>query len=48
MGDTIAVEASKLQSVELYDTIADNTTIETLSDNILDFSQSNPFGEDNF
>jgi hypothetical protein len=48
MGDTIEVEASKLQSVELYDTIADNTTIETLSDNILDFSQSNPFGEDNF
>ena len=48
MGDSITVEASKLQSVEIYDTIADNTTIETMSDNILDFSQSNPFGEDNF
>ena len=34
--------------VELYDDFADNTTIETLGDNIVDFSQSNPFGEDNF
>ena len=48
MGETITVEASKLQSVESYDDIADNTTIESFADNIVDFSQSNPFGEDNF
>ena len=48
MGETITVEASKLQSVETYDDIADNTTIESFADNIVDFSQSNPFGEDNF
>ena len=48
MGDTIVVAQSKLQNVELYDTIADNTSIETIGDNILDFTQNNPFGEDNF
>jgi hypothetical protein len=48
MGDTIVVEQSKLQNVEIYDTIADNTSIETIGDNILDFTQNNPFGEDNF
>ena len=48
MGETITVEVSKLQSVETYDNIADNTTIESFADNIVDFSQNNPFGEDNF
>ena len=48
MGDSIVVAQSKLQSVEIYDTIADNTSIETIGDNILDFTQNNPFGEDNF
>ena len=48
MGDSIVVEQSKLQNVEIYDTIADNTSIETIGDNILDFTQNNPFGEDNF
>ena len=48
MGDTIVVAQSKLQNVEIYDTIADNTSIETIGDNILDFTQNNPFGEDNF
>jgi hypothetical protein len=48
MGETITVEVSKLQSVETYDDIADNTTIESFADNIVDFSQNNPFGEDNF
>ena len=47
MGDTITVSASK-NTVELIDTFADNTAIETLGDNIIDFSQNNPFGEDNF
>ena len=48
MGDSIVVAQSKLQNVDLYDTIADNTSIETIGDNILDFTQNNPFGEDNF
>jgi len=48
MGETVTVAASKLQSVELFDSIADNTTIESFADNIVDFSQNNPFGEDNF
>jgi hypothetical protein len=48
MGATVEFLPSKLDDVELYDDFADNTTIETLGDNIVDFSQSNPFGEDNF
>ena len=48
MGETVTVAASKLQSVEVFDSIADNTTIESFADNIVDFSQNNPFGEDNF
>lgn len=47
MGDTITVSASK-NTVELIDTFADNTALETFGDNIIDFSQNNPFGEDNF
>jgi|TARA_R110001632_G_scaffold79506_5_gene178062 hypothetical protein len=47
MGDTITISASK-DTVSLIDTFADNTVIETLGDNIIDFSQNNPFGEDNF
>lgn len=45
---TINLVASRLDNVETYDAIADNTTIETFGDNIVDFSQNNPFGEDNF
>jgi len=47
MGATVTLLASKLE-VEIYDELADNTTIETLGDNIVDFTQNNPFGEDNF
>ena len=47
MGSTATILTSKL-SVETYDALADNTTIETFGDNILDFSQSNPFGDDQF
>jgi len=47
MGDTITISASKDQ-VSLVDTFADNTVLETFGDNIIDFSQNNPFGEDNF
>jgi hypothetical protein len=35
-------------TIESIDAIADNITIETEGDNILDFSESNPFGEDNY
>jgi hypothetical protein len=47
MGATVEFLPSKLE-VEQYDELADNTTIETFGDNIVDFSQNNPFGEDNF
>jgi len=48
MGREIIVEPSKLDNVETYDDVADNQTIESFADNILDFSENNPFGEDNF
>lgn len=35
-----------IANVETVDTLADNFTIETEADAILDFSESNPFGED--
>ena len=47
MGSTVKLLDSKL-NVESYDSLADNKTIETIADNIVDFSQSNPFGEDNY
>ena len=48
MGREIIVYADKLENVDTYDAVADNNEIETIADNILDFSESNPFGEDNF
>lgn len=48
MGGKIEVFADRLDEVEAYDDLADNETIETIADNILDFSEGNPFGEDNF
>ena len=48
MGREIIVSADKLENVDMYDDVADNITIETIADNILDFSENNPFGEDNF
>jgi len=47
MGSTIEVLESKL-NIESYDSLADNKTIETIADNIIDFSHTNPFGEDNY
>ena len=35
-------------TIEDIDAVADNITIETEADNILDFSEENPFGEDNY
>lgn len=47
MGSTIKTLDSKL-NVEAYDALADNKIIETIADNIIDFSQKNPFGEENY
>lgn len=35
-------------TIEVMDAVADNITIETEADNILDFTEENPFGEDNY
>jgi hypothetical protein len=43
----VTILPSKL-TVELIDNFADNTSIEIYADTIIDFTQSNPFGEDNF
>ena len=37
-----------IANVDLFDTLADNITIETNADSILDFTETNPFGEDNY
>ena len=37
-----------IANVESVDALADNFTIETIADNILDFTETNPFGEDNY
>jgi len=34
-----------IDNIENYDAAADNTTIETIADDFLDFTESNPFGE---
>jgi len=40
--------ATTIDELERIDSIADNQTTETFADNIIDFSETNPFGEDNF
>ena len=40
--------AETLAELEEYDPLADNATIENFGDNIVDFSETNPFGEDDF
>jgi hypothetical protein len=37
-----------IANVESFDSIADNFTIETNADSILDFTETNPFGESNY
>ena len=39
---------SAIANVESFDLMADNFTIETIADNIIDFSETNPFGEQNY
>lgn len=44
----VTTGATTIQELEQIDPIADNATHEALADNIVDFTASNPFGEDNF
>ena len=37
-----------IQGIESIDALADNFTIETIADGILDFDEKNPFGDDNY
>lgn len=46
--DYILTSNTALANVETYDLYADNSTIEREADLILDFSESNPFGEDDY
>jgi hypothetical protein len=39
---------TSLAAIESFDPLADNLTIETEADAILDFTEINPFGEDNY
>lgn len=39
---------SAIANVESVDLLADNFTIETIADNIIDFTEANPFGESNY
>jgi len=39
---------SAIANVEAFDAMADNFTIETVADSIIDFSELNPFGEQNY
>jgi hypothetical protein len=48
MGFKAEVLPSPLEDVDNYDSFADNTNIEFEADNILDFSENNPFGENAF
>jgi len=41
-------QATTVAELENIDPLADNASIETFGDNIVDFTETNPFGEDNF
>ena len=42
---TITLVSSRIDDVDAYDDIADNEKLEAFADNIIDFSESNPFGD---
>lgn len=44
----ITTANNTIAGIESIDTLADNLTIENAADQILDFSESNPFGDDNY
>jgi len=39
---------TSIQAIDIFDPLADNFTIETSANAILDFTETNPFGEDNY
>ena len=41
----ITLVDSRIDNVEAYAALADNTTVGTFADNIIDFTESNPFGD---
>ena len=44
----ITTANNTIAGVESLDPLADNLTIENVADQVLDFSESNPFGDDNY
>lgn len=44
----ITTSNNTISGIESLDPLADNFTIETVADGILDFTEENPFGEDNY
>lgn len=44
----ITTANNTIAGIESLDPLADNLTIETVADGILDFTETNPFGEDNY
>jgi hypothetical protein len=44
----VSIVSSRVDNVEAYDSLATNTSIETTADNIIDFTEMNPFGDNNF
>jgi len=46
--DYVTTANNTIAGIESIDLLADNLTIETIADNLIDFSQDNPFGESNF
>ena len=48
MGNSIEVEWSPLSNLDIFDPGADNFAIEKEGDLIIDFTENNPYGEENF
>jgi len=46
--DRITTANNTIAGIESLDPLADNLTIETVADGILDFTEENPFGEENY
>ncbi len=46
--DRITTANNSIAGIESLDPLADNLTIETVADGILDFTEENPFGEENY
>ena len=46
--ERITTANNTISGIESLDPLADNLTIETVADGILDFTEENPFGEENY